>query len=89
MRSLEKVVTFVHDACCVREESERRGKINVLGTSKKPVTKHVEVLNGSSRAVKVAPNFMPVMTDRSMETGLSHRSNFNDNQSSRGCLQID
>ena len=58
MRSLEKVIPTQHNgegSSCVREESEKRGKINVMGTSKK--TKHVEVINGSARAVKVGPNF--------------------------------
>jgi hypothetical protein len=46
--------------CCVREESEVRacGKIN--GIAKRVM--HVEVLNGSARAMKVAPTFKPVMT---------------------------
>lgn len=35
MRSIEKVTTNVHEGSCVREESEKRGKINILGTSKK------------------------------------------------------
>lgn len=59
MRSLEKVEKTLHNgegSSCVREDSgEKRGKINIMGTSKK--TKHVEVLNGSARAVKIAPNF--------------------------------
>jgi hypothetical protein len=60
MRSLEKVTTTTlqngEGSSCVREDSvEKRGKINIMGTSKK--TKHVEVLNGSARAVKIAPNF--------------------------------
>lgn len=56
---MEKVTTTLHNgegSSCVREDSgEKRGKINIMGTSKK--TKHVEVLNGSARAVKIAPNF--------------------------------
>ena len=86
MRSLEKV-TNVHKrdgSSCIREESEKRGKINILGTSKK--TKHVEVLNGSSRAVKMAPTFQPVMSEKTFDVGQSHRSYNNDYHSSRGCL---